>query len=66
MWLLCGGKRRTYNPENTTPTVKHDGWNIMLWGCFSASGSANLVKVNGIIKKEDFIKILEQSIRESA
>ena len=25
-----------YNPKNTTPTVKHEGGNLMLWACFSA------------------------------
>ena len=34
--------------------------------CFSAKGPSNLVKVNGIMKKEDIIKILKQNIKESA
>ena len=38
----------------------------MLWGCFSASGPGNLVKVDGIMKKEQYIKILEENIKQSA
>ena len=40
--------------------VKHDAGSIMLWGCFTASGSAALKKVNGIMKKDHF-QILSKS-----
>uniref|UniRef100_A0A3B4G2C9 Transposase Tc1-like domain-containing protein n=1 Tax=Pundamilia nyererei TaxID=303518 RepID=A0A3B4G2C9_9CICH len=29
------GHREAYNPKNATPTLKHSGGGIMLWGCFS-------------------------------
>ena len=38
----------------------------MLWGCYSANGPGNLVKVDGIMKKEQYIKILEENIKQSA
>ena len=41
-----------YNPKNTVPTVKHGGVSIMLWWCFSASGTGKLVRVEGVMKKE--------------
>ena len=59
-------KGEAYKPKNTVPTVKHGGGNIMLWGCFSSSGTGNLVKVQGIMKKEDYIRILEKNVKESA
>ena len=59
-------KGEAYKPKNTVPTVKHGGGNIMLWGCFSSSGTGNLVKVQGIMKKEDYISILEKNVKESA
>ena len=39
-------------PKNTVPTAKHGGGSIMPSACFSANGTGNLVKVDGIIRKE--------------
>lgn len=35
------------------------GVSIMLWACFSASGTGNHVKVEGITKEEVYVKILK-------
>jgi len=59
-------KGEAFNPKNTVPTVKHGGGNIMLWGCFAASGPGNLVKVEGIMKKEQYIEILQENVKQSA
>ena len=40
-------QEETYH-SNTVPTVKHDGGSIMLWECFSAAGTGNLVRVKGV------------------
>ena len=59
-------KWEAYKPNNTVPTVKHGGGNIMLWGCLSSSGTGNLVVVQGIMRKEDYIRILDENVKESA
>lgn len=59
-------KGEAHNPKVTVPTVKHGGGNIMLWGCFSASGTGNLVKIEGIMKKEQYEKILKENLKQSA
>ncbi|KAK3519749.1 hypothetical protein QTP70_003897 [Hemibagrus guttatus] len=55
-----------FNPKITIPTVIHGGGNLMFWGCFSAGGPGNLITVNGTMKKEQYIKILNNNIRQSA
>ncbi|KAG2471189.1 TCB1 transposase, partial [Polypterus senegalus] len=36
-----------HHQANTIPTVKHGGGSIMLWGCFSVSGTGRLVRIKG-------------------
>lgn len=37
----------------------------MLWGWFAASGSGNLVQVDGIVNKEDYVAILKNNAKTS-
>ena len=53
-------------PKNTLPTVKHGGGNLMFWGCFSSNGVGKIVKVEGRMKADDYIGILDQNLKESA
>ncbi len=41
--------RRTYDPKNTIPTIKHGCGNIMLWRCFSAKGTGQLHRIKGMM-----------------
>ncbi|KAK3544260.1 hypothetical protein QTP86_008735 [Hemibagrus guttatus] len=59
-------KEKPSNLRLTIPTVKRDSGHIMLWGCFSVTGTGNLVKVDGIMKKEDYLKILVENLVVSA
>ena len=62
-----GNKRRVYVrrregerylDECLSPTVKHGGGSIMVWGGISASGTSDLVKIDGIMDKKVYHKIL--------
>ena len=55
-----------FNSKNTKATVRHSAGSIMLWGCCAVSGSAALNTVNGIMTKEDYLKILQENLKSSA
>lgn len=64
--LLHRKRNEAYEEKNTTPTtVKHGGGSKMFWGCFAASGTGCLDCVQGIIKSEDYQKILEVNVGPS-
>ena len=45
--------------EYLTPSVKHGGGNVMVWGCFGAGKVGDLYKVKGILNKEGNHSILQ-------
>jgi transposase len=59
-------KGEAFVPKNTVPTVKHGGGSIMLWGCFAANGTGELVRIDGIMDKEKYVSILEANLKKSA
>lgn len=66
MLLIVGERRGRHTSQNDTiPTVKHGGGSIKLWGCFSPSGTGNLIKVEGMKKKEGYVTILNENLKQS-
>ena len=46
--------------ECLTPSVKHGGGNVMVWGCFGAAKVGDLYRVKGILNKEGYHSILQR------
>lgn len=67
---LFGSKRRQivrrrkgerFKKQCIAPTVKHGGGSVTVWGCFSYDGVGELVKIEGIMRKEHYHNILQRS-----
>ena len=56
----------TSKVKNIIPSLKHDGGSLMSLGCFLTEGVGALVRVNGIMKKEDYRDIVEENLKLSA
>jgi hypothetical protein len=56
-------KGEACKPKDTIPTVKNGGYSIMLWGCFDAGGTGALHKIDGIMRKENYVDILKQHLK---
>lgn len=42
--------------------MKHGGGSIMVWGAITRNGVGPLVKIDGIMRKEDYLKILKDHL----
>lgn len=54
-----------FKPTKTIRAVKHGGGSPVLGGCFAASRAGTLHKVNGIMKEEDFLQILQHHLKSA-
>ena len=52
------------SPEQFTGTIKHDA-KLMVWGCFAAHGVGRLYRVQGLLEKHQFLRILMDELLPS-
>jgi hypothetical protein len=62
VWRMANER---YSPRCCRGTLKHDK-KINVWGCFSAHGVGDLMRVEGILVKEKYLDILDQHMVPSA
>lgn len=59
---VCRSKSEAFKVKKIVPSVKHGGGSIILWACFAARGNGTLLKVNGIMKEQDYLQILQPQL----
>lgn len=52
-------------PRDYIQTIKHNGGNIKVWGCFSANGVGPIFKIDGIMDKNMYLSILKDKLAET-
>ena len=50
------------NPNCLCGTVKHGGGGIMVWGSMSASGVSRIYRVQGTLKSDQYLRILQREM----
>lgn len=54
--------KETIQRHHVKQTVKHGGGSLMVWGCFTWHNIGPIVKISGIMKKEDYLDILKSNL----
>ena len=55
-------KCHVWRKPDTIPTVKHGGGSIMLWGCFSATETERLVRIEAKMNRAKYREILDEKL----
>jgi len=59
MWRVPGS---LLQDSHVSPTVKHGGGSMMVWGCFTVQGIGNLVRIEDILNAYLYINILKDDL----
>ncbi|KAF2884085.1 hypothetical protein ILUMI_22087 [Ignelater luminosus] len=57
--FVCRQMHEKTIEASMVPTIKHGGRSVMVWGCLGNKRSGNLFRINGILKKEGYLNILQ-------
>lgn len=69
-----GSKRRSFvrlqtrervSDQFVVPAVKYGGSTVMVWGCFWWSAVGDLIKIDGILRHEGYLKMLQDNAMPS-
>ena len=66
---IYGSNRRAGEkmiPQSISPTVKHGGGNIQVWGCFAYSGVGHLQRIDHTMTEENYHSILQRHVIPTA
>lgn len=64
--LLMFEEGRGLQPKEHHPHTLNCCGRSMLWGCFIVTGAVNLIKMEGIMRKEGYGKVLTENLKQSA
>jgi transposase len=51
-----------FHPDCVAPTVKHGGGSLMVWACFNWDRLGPIIVIEGSVKQEKYIEILENHL----
>ena len=60
-WVFrCQTKIEKYAPKNIRPKRRQDGISVMIWGCFIGNKLGPIAFIDGTVKKEVYVGMLEE------
>ena len=66
MEAMCGKRRVKQNiRQNSTPTMKYGGGNMMVWGCMGWNRVRMLTEVEERMDAKQYVEIIDQHLPQS-
>lgn len=61
MYVHCRPRAKLHN-DCVQPAVKHAGGQVMVWGHFGGQQTGDFAKIDGKMKKEQYLEILRNHV----